>query len=174
MKKTLTVMLLSLFMGTAFVATASAGWWGRGPEGGRGPGSGNGCGTCACRNMADDLDKGRQDLRSQSRELRQQLHDKKGAYQDLMQQDTPNKEEAAKLWSEIFDLQGKIKKMAADPGFKQGKGCRQDDDATPCEVAGCGKGACGCGGPRRCDGPRGGDAPRVGCGRGCNAPGGDR
>lgn len=182
MKKTLLVVLLSLVMGTASLSPAFAGWWGRGPEGGRAPGAGpgNGCGPCACRNIDDDLDKGRLEFQGQSRELRQQLRDKKGAYRELLSQDSPDKEEAAKLWSEIFDLQGKIRKIAATTGFGPGKGCRQDDDPAPCEVAGGGNGPRGCGGPRGCEGPRGGygprggEAPGMGCGRGCRGPVGDR
>lgn len=152
MKKTLTVMLLSLVMGAAAMTPAWAGRWGRGPESGWGPGCG---GPCACRQVDDKQEQVRQDFRRQSLEQRQQLQDKKEAYRDLMRQPAPDKDEAAKLWSEIFDLQTKLQQMAAAAGVDPAaRGQWQGDDEGP-----------DCWGAKGC-----GQGPRGGCGRGCGGP----
>lgn len=183
MKKALTVMLLSLLMGAAFMTPAFAGGWGRGGERGWGPG---GCdGSCASRGGNGDLDKSRQEFQDQTRELRQQLFDKKNAYHEMLDQVNPNKEEAAKLWSEIFDLQAKLRKMAADAGFSPDDLRRGEGGGRACGGPACGNGPRGCNntprdcdgracgnGPRGCDTPRCCDGPRGGHGRGCNGPGG--
>lgn len=162
MKKVLTVIALLGLLGTAFLTPASAGWWGRGAEKGCGAGPGAGCGKgpCASRDNDGSLDKARQELMSQSQELRQQLHGKKGLYRDLMQQDAPNKEEAAKLWGEIFDLQTKLQQMASTSGITPGKG----PGNTPCG------GPCAGGSAVDDQDEPGGFAGRGGCGRGCRGP----
>ena len=160
MKRTVIVMLLSLVMGAAFLSPALAGRWGRGPEGGWGPG--NCGGPCACRDADDQDSQARQDFRRQTQELRQQLRDRKDAYHALMRQDAPNKEEAAKLWGEIFDLQTKIHQMAKAAGVAPEEEAGRGEGYGP--GAGCGKGP-------RCDsGPRCDNGPEAGCGRGCGGP----
>ena len=162
MKRVLTVISLLGLMGAAFLTPASAGWWGRGGEKGCGAGPGAGCGkgSCASRDKEGNLDKARQEFMSQSQELRQQLQGKKGLYRDLMQQDAPNKEEAAKLWSEVFDLQTKLQQMASASGMTHGKGSGN----VPCG----GPGAGGRGAAEQDE--AGVFAGRGGCGRGCGGP----
>lgn len=168
MKKTLVVMLLSLIMGAAFMTPAFADGRGRGDERGWGPG---GCdGPCACRGADGDRDKARREFQDQSRELRQQLSDKKGAYHEMLDQDNPNKEEAARLWSEIFDLQTKLRKMAGDAGINPDNGRGRKGDGRSCDGPGCGNTPRGCNFPGDCDGRSCGG---PGCGntpRGCNTP----
>lgn len=155
MKKTLPVVLLIGLLGVCLTAPAFAGWWGRGPAKGCGPGLGAGCGKGPCYSADKDenLDKARQAFRSESQELRQLLHGKRGLYRELMQQDSPNKDEAAKLWSEIFDLQSKLQQMAATAGIVPGNSRGLDGaDASGCQGNGCGYGrrggwGCDCGGP---------------------------
>lgn len=150
MKKTLTFMLLSLVLGVTLSTPAVAGWWGRGA----GSGPGNCGGPCASQDQDAVLDKARQDFRAQSLELRQQLHDQKAAYRELMGQETPDKEAAAKLWSEIFDLQTKLQQMATAAGLPgDWRPGRHGVDAAP--GYGCGNGPRGNGG-RGCGGPRSG------------------
>ena len=150
MKKTLTFVLLSLVLGVTISTPALAGWWGRGP--GSGPGN---CGTpCASRDQDAGLDKARQDFRSESLELRQQLHDRKTAYRELMGQKAPDKEAAAQLWSEIFDLQTSLQQMATAAGLVGERDGVAGPDTAP--GYGCGnnaprgKGGRGCGGQGGC------------------------
>lgn len=159
MKRTLTVVALVGMLGAASLTPAFAGWWGG--ERGCGPRSGAGCGKgpCSSREGDGNLDQARQVFRDQSQELRQLLFAKKGAYRDLMQQDAPNKDEAAKLWSEIFDLQSKIQQMASASGITRGNGnapcggpCDSERRADAQDQPGCYGGRGGCG--RGCDGPR--------------------
>jgi Spy/CpxP family protein refolding chaperone len=144
--KKLSLLLLSAILGLAFLTPAFAGR-GLGPGAGAG-GSGYGPGNCGGPNFRGELDEqavqARQEFLDQSKELRQQLYDQKTAYSELMQQETPDKEEAAKLWGGIFDLQTQLQEMAADAGFEPGRW----------RNAGCGNG------------------PGAGIGRGCNGPGG--
>lgn len=153
MKKTLTFVLLSLVLGVTISTPALAGWWGWGA--GSGPGN---CGApCASQDQDAGLDKARQDFRSESLELRQQLHDRKTAYRELMGQKAPDKEAAATLWSEIFDFETKLQQMAMAAGLtgdrSPGLGGAAGPEAAP--GCGCGNGPRGNGG-RGCGGPRGG------------------
>jgi hypothetical protein len=166
--KKLLLLLLSAMLGLIFLTPAFAcrGGWGPG-EGYGGYGYGPGCFNGPYyRGVPDDqLDQARQKFLDQSKELRQQLYAKKTTYYDLMAQEKPSKEEAAKLWNEIFDLQTQLQKMAADAGFTprrwRNKGYSNDDYNVP-----------GCGyGPGAGYGPGGGYGPRGGYGRGCYGPG---
>lgn len=153
MKKTLTFVLLSLVLGVTISTPALASWWGRWP--GFAPGN---CGNpCACRDQDADLDQARRDFRSESRELRQQLHDRKEAYRELMGQDAPNKAAAAQLWSEIFDLQTELQQMATTAGLAGDRRPGRDADpasgavvASRCGNGPRGNGGRGCGGPLGC------------------------
>jgi Spy/CpxP family protein refolding chaperone len=141
--KKLSLLLLCAILGLAFLTPAFAG------RGGWGPGDGPGRGYCNGPNggAADEQTaRARQEFLDKSKELRQQLYERKDAYYELMQQETPDKEQAAGLWNEIFDLQTELQQMAADAGFKPGRWGNEGFD-------------CG-------NGPRGGN------GRGCNGPGG--
>jgi zinc resistance-associated protein len=157
--KKLSLLLAAMVLGLFFLTPAFAGRGGWGPGAAAG-GYGYGPGYCDGPYFRGDLDdqaeQARQKFLEQSKELRQQLYDKKTTYYDLMDQEKPDKEAAAKLWGEIFDLQSQLQKMAAEAGFRPGR-WRND-----------GYGDDGYNGPCGGYGPRG----RGGYGRGCYGPGG--
>ena len=159
MKKTLTVLALTTIMALGAISPALAGWWGRGWGWGEsGSGTGNCGGPCYTQDLDAGNDKARQDFLEESRDLRQQLFDRKEAYFELMGQENPDKEAAAAIWSEIFDLQNQLRKMADEAGVGPAQG-RGGDRGY---------------GPADCGGPGCGYGPRGGRGRGCNGPGFER
>jgi Spy/CpxP family protein refolding chaperone len=150
--KKLSLLLVSAMLGLISLTPAFACRGGWGPGGGPG-GYGYGPGYCeGPYSRGDDrdeqIDQARKKFLDQSKELRKQLYDKKTTYYDLLAQEKPNKEEAAKLWNEIFDLQTQLQQMAADAGFTPRRwrngGYGYDEDNMP-----------GCGYGRDCYGPGG-------------------
>jgi|GEM_PF-2287358 len=56
----------------------------------------------------------REKFYEESKEIRQQLFEKRGEYADVLNTDPVDKAKARELWGEIYGLQTEIEKMAAD------------------------------------------------------------
>ena len=154
MKKVLAITLLAAIIGFAGLQTADAGWgWGgRGNGPGAGPGS---CGSCD-QGLNEEDQKAQQEFFDATKDLRQQLFDKRSEYADLMRQENSDKDQAAEIWSEMYDLKAQLKEKADTAGFGPGTGkgfgrgtC---DGSGDCSAQGGGRGR---GNGRGCNGPRG-------------------
>jgi len=169
MKKLVTILAITVVLGLAVLQTAEAGWgwWGRGGE--RGYGRGYGPGDCGGPRYGRELDekeiKARDDFFNETKDMRRDLFDKRQEYAALMDQENPDKDKAAQLWSEIFDLQAKLQEKAGAAGFgPRSENRRRGYGSEDCGVPGCGNGPRGgygygpgdCGGGPGCGGPRGG------------------
>jgi len=166
----LLLLLLSAMLGLISLTPAFAcrgGWGLGGGPGSHGYGPGYGDGPYYRGGDRDEqIDQARKKFLDQSKALRQRLYDRKTTYYDLLAQEKPNKEEAAKLWNEIFDLQTQLQKMAADAGFTPRLWRNEGYGYNEYQVPGCGYG------PSGGFGPGGGYGPRGGYGRDCYGPGG--
>lgn len=156
MKKVLAVAILASLIGFATLQTASAGWgWG----GGRGNGSGNGPGSCGgpcVEGVSDEDQKVRQDFFDETKDLRKQLFDKRGEYSDVINQENPDKEKAAAIWSEMYDLKKQLRDKAEAAGVGPGKGWGRGDcdGSADCSAQSGREGRRGRGNGQGCNGPR--------------------
>ncbi|MBU0479808.1 MAG: periplasmic heavy metal sensor [Proteobacteria bacterium] len=159
MKKVLVVALLVTLAGFTGLQTASAGWGWWGGEGrGNGPGNGPGsCGGPCAEEVSEEDQKARQEFFDATKDLRQQLFDKRSEYADVVNQENPDKEKAAAIWSEMYDLKAQLKEKADGAGFGPGTG------------KGFGRRA-GCDGSGDCYSQNDQSGRGRGNGRGCNGP----
>jgi Spy/CpxP family protein refolding chaperone len=127
MKKA-TVFIMAITFGIiAFHQLATAGPGQRGGYGGGwgcgGPGGYDGPG---CEYNRQGLDKESQQawemFYNDTAELREQLYAKRAEYHNVLNQENVDKDLAAQLWSEIFDLQTQIREKAITAGVKPGYG----------------------------------------------------
>jgi hypothetical protein len=115
-------------------------------------GCGRGCGGGGCNSGFSQQAPTPEELQAQENffndtaALREQLFEKRAEYFDVLSQDNPDKDLAAQIWSEMFDLQTQLREKAAEAGIETGFGP--------------GPGPRGCG--QGCGGPQGDGAP-------CNA-----
>ena len=79
----------------------------------------------------------REKFYTETKEIRKQLFEKRGEYAEVLNTDPVDKAQAQELWSEIFDLQTQIRKLAADqdifvggPGYCLGPNGYFEGDAT--------------------------------------------
>jgi len=103
------------------LATAGPNWgggWGCG-----GPG-GNGGPDYGYNSQAPDKEAQQawEKFYNETAELREQLYEKRAEYYNVLNQENVDKELAAQLWEEIFDLQTQIREQAATAGIKPGYG----------------------------------------------------
>lgn len=117
MKKTLVTLALAMAVGLAGINMAEARWGG----GGYGPGQGGCNGPRGGQFSAEDQEA-RQEFFNETKELRTQLREKQAAYFEEMNKETPDKDAANAIWSEIFDLQSQIQAKAAEAGIERGLG----------------------------------------------------
>ncbi len=134
MKKAVGTFIFVLAIGIFAYQAAEAGpGWGRG----YGPG---GCRGYNAENGQGELDKEALEAREQfyedTQELREQLYNKRNEYFEAMNQDPVDKDQAAQIWSEMFDLQTAMRNKASEAGLKPGLGW--SDKATPRDGQPCG------------------------------------
>ncbi len=120
--KKVTVFVMAITFGIIAVQQlATAGPGGRGGYGG-----GWGCGGPGYGYNRPAPDKENQQAREEfyndTIELREQLYAKRAEYYDVLNQENADKELAAILWGEIFDLQTQIREQATTAGIKPGYG----------------------------------------------------
>ena len=112
MKKT--VLSLVIIMGLGFVALNSAeARWGSG----WGPGGCNGPRWGQNTNVNSE---DRQEFYNDTFELRELLSEKQDEYYSLMNSDNVDKEQAALLWADVFDLQKELQQKAQEAGLSSG------------------------------------------------------
>jgi Spy/CpxP family protein refolding chaperone len=116
--KKLTIVALILacgIIGLQQLAKADTGW-----------GGGWGCGGSGYgynRQAPDrDTQKAWEKFYNDTAQLREQLFAKRSEYNEAMSQDVIDKDLAAKLWGEIFDLQNQIREKATAAGLRPGFG----------------------------------------------------
>ena len=105
------------------LATAGPGWGGGGWGCCGGPGGNDGPGHGYNRQAPDkEAQQAWEEFYNDTEELREQLYTKRAEYYDVLNQENVDKELAAQLWSEIFDIQTQIREQAATAGIKPGSG----------------------------------------------------
>ena len=123
--KKVTVFALIITFGIIAVhqlATAGPGWGGRGWGCGGSGGSG-GPGYGYNRQAPDKgTNQAWEKFYNDTAELREQLYAKRAEYYNALNQENVDKEKAATLWDEIFDLQTTIREKAVTAGIKPGYG----------------------------------------------------
>ena len=123
--KKVTVFALIITFGIIAVhqlATAGPGWGGRGWGCGGSGGSGD-PGYGYNRQAPDkEAQLAWEKFYNDIAELREQLYAKRSEYYDAVNRENVDKELAARLWSEIFDIQTQIHEQATTAGLKPGSG----------------------------------------------------
>jgi len=123
MKKTVLTLALIVAVGISGISLAEArrGGWGPGNGPGAGPGGCNG--PCREQVQQDPAAAAAQEkFFADSAQLRQELQAKRQEYFAILNQETPDKEQAAQAWSEMFDLQNQLHAMASAAGIERGWG----------------------------------------------------
>ena len=117
MKRFLTIPVLASVLSVAGLQSVDARWG----EGGYGPGSA-GC-DGSCYGQENDERSGEwQKFQDETADLREKLFGLRTEYAEVLAQDAPDKDEANRIWSEMFDLRAQLQKKAADAGFGPGSG----------------------------------------------------
>ena len=117
MKRLLTVVVLALVLGVAGLQTADA----QRVQGGYGPGNGSCDGSCYGQENEDNSAAWLK-FQDETLDLRETLFDLRVEYAEVLSQDNPDKDEANRIWSEMFDIREQLQKKAADAGFGSGSG----------------------------------------------------
>jgi Spy/CpxP family protein refolding chaperone len=122
-KATVFVMVITFgLIAVQQLATAGPGWRG-GYGGGWGCGGPGGSGYGYNRQAPDQgTNQAWEKFYNDTAELREQLYAKRAEYYDVMNQESVDKDMAAMLWGEIFNLQTQIREQAAAAGVKPGYG----------------------------------------------------
>ncbi len=116
MKKLILVMAAIMAAGVFSYQLVDAGPYGRG--GGYGYGcNGNGFGGAGAN--PEDF-AAREKFYEDTREIRSRLFEKRSQYAEVMRTEPADKKRAQELWSEIFDLQKEIDKIAAEQDIALG------------------------------------------------------
>ena len=131
-KATVFVMVITFgLIAVQQLATAGPGWGGGG-WGCGGPGYGYN------RQAPDQgTNQAWEKFYNDTAELREQLYAKRAEYYDVLNQENVDKDKAATLWGEIFDLQTQIREQAEIAGVKPGYGrgdspcCGPNTDEPP-------------------------------------------
>ena len=114
MKALVLTMAAVLAFGTLSYQFADARPFGRG-------GYGPGCGNCGNGPAFSEQDLAERDkFYEETEEVRAQLFELRQQYAEALDSDPVDKEKAEELWSQIFDLQTEIRKMAKDQGIALG------------------------------------------------------
>ncbi|MBU0673587.1 MAG: periplasmic heavy metal sensor [Proteobacteria bacterium] len=115
MKKSIAVLTAIAVFGLVGVQAATAG---------RGFGGNGFCnGDCQSGEYTSEDFQKREQFRTDTTELRRQLFEKRGEYAQILDQENPDKDAAAQLWSEIFDLESQLRQQADAAGIENfGKG----------------------------------------------------
>lgn len=149
MNKRLTAITLAAVLGI-FVSHAAYARWAGGP----GTGNGYGPGSCGnCNKMAVVDSEAKRAFLEETATMRTELVEKRSAYFALMNNsETPDKEEAQLLWSEMFDLQQQIQAKAIEAGMDPQEAPRGQFGYGPPANRGCRPAAdvnapCGCNNP---------------------------
>lgn len=111
MKKTIMTLALIVAVGITGINMAEAGWGGC-----NGPGGWNSDTSFTY----EDMEKFHDD----TADLRKQMFEKRNEYYEAMNQETPDKERAQQIWSEMFDLQNAMHAKALANGMMPGYGMR--------------------------------------------------
>ena len=115
MRRLLTVVVLALVLAVAGLQSAEA----RRSGGAYGPGSGSCDGSCYGQEN-EEISGAWQQFQEETADLREKLFDLRVEYADVLDQDNPDKEEANRIWSEMFDIREQLQKKASDAGFGPG------------------------------------------------------
>ncbi len=116
MKRLLTIAALAMVLGVAGLEGAEA-RWGGGPYG-----AGYGCGGSCYDQENGEGSEAWQKFQDETADLREKLYDLRTEYAELLAQDNPDKDEANRIWSEMFDLRQQLQKKADAAGFGPGSG----------------------------------------------------
>lgn len=116
MKKLILAIALALLVGITGFKVAEAGWGGR-ANCGSGP-----CNSSGCNNNSAVDQEAYDKFHEETIELRTRLMEKRSEYFAALNEDHPDKEYAAQLWSEMFDLQEQLRDKAEAVGIEKGFG----------------------------------------------------
>lgn len=108
MKKFILTVAAAISIGTLSYQIADANPYARG--------NGYGCGVPGYGQSALNKEgfDAREKFYEESKEIRKELFEKRSEYAEILNADPVDKGQAQEVWSEIFDLQAQIRKLAAE------------------------------------------------------------